>query len=101
MRANSLEGNVVAYKTENGKPSSIGIKGKAEAYGVKAEVPHQAWNTLRVIAKGTFFEIHLNGRKLFEGENDTFNEAGKIGLWTKADAVSQFDDLRASTLDKK
>ena len=98
-RANSLEGNVVAYKTEKGKRSSIGVKGKGDAYGVDVEVLHRKWNTLRVIAKGNVFEIHLNGRKLFEVENDTFKEAGRIGLWTKADAVSQFDDLRASSLD--
>ena len=98
-RANSLEGNVVAYKTEKGRRSSIGIRGKPDAYGVDVEVPHRAWNTLRIIARGNLFEIHLNGKKLFEVENDTFQEAGRIGLWTKADAVTQFDDLRASSLD--
>jgi len=100
VRANSLEDNVVAYKTENGKRSSIGVKGKGDAYGVKADVPHQKWNTLRVIMNGKLMEIFLNDKKLFEVENDTFTEAGKIGLWTKADAVTQFDDLRVSSLDK-
>ena len=52
----------------------------------------------RVIAKGALFEIFLNGRKLFEVENDTFPGAGKVGLWTKADAVTQFDDLRVASL---
>lgn len=99
VRANSLEDNVVAYKTENGKRSNIGVKGKGDAYGVKADVPHQEWNTLRVIMKGNLIEIFLNGKKLFEVENDTFTEAGKVGLWTKADAVTQFDDLRATSLD--
>jgi hypothetical protein len=99
VRANSLEGNVVAYKTENGKRSNIGVKGKGDAYGVTADVPHQKWNTLRVIVKGNVIEIILNDKKLFEVENDTFTEAGKIGLWTKADAVTQFDDLSATSLD--
>lgn len=99
VRANSLEGNVVAYKTENGKRSNIGVKGEGDAYGVKTEVPHQQWNTLRVIMKGNLIEVFLNDRKLFEVENDTFTEAGKVGLWTKADAVTQFDDLRATSLD--
>lgn len=100
VRANSLEGNVVAYKTENGKRSSIGVKGKGDAYGVEVEVPHQKWNALRVIMKGNLIEIILNDRKLFEVENDTFTGAGNIGLWTKADAVTQFDDLSATSLDK-
>lgn len=99
VRANSLEDNVVAYKTENGKRSNIGVKGKGSAYGVKADVPHQKWNTLRVIMKGELIEIFLNGTRLFEVENDTFSEAGKVGLWTKADAVTQFDDLRIQSLD--
>ena len=100
VRANSLEGNVVAYKTENGKRSSIGVKGKSDAYGINVEVQHKKWNTLRVIARGSLFEIFLNGKKLFEVENDTFAGAGKVGLWTKADAVTQFDVLTVASLDK-
>ena len=93
VRSNSLEDNVVAYKTENGRRSNIGVKGRGDAYGVKVEVPHQTWISLRVIARGNLFEIFLNGRKIFEVEDSTFTEAGKVGLWTKADAVTQFDDL--------
>lgn len=100
VRANALEGNVVAYKTENGKRSNIGVRGKGNTYGVKGNVPHQQWNTLRVIAKGPVFEVFLNERKLFEAEDATFNGAGKVGLWTKADAVTQFDDLRVTRLDR-
>lgn len=98
VRANSLEDNVVAYKTEKGIRSSIGVRGKGDAYGVKAEVPHQEWNTLRVIARDNVFEVFLNGRKLFEVEDETFSEAGKVGLWTKADAVTEFDDLSIALL---
>jgi hypothetical protein len=101
VRANSLEGNVVAYRTENGKRSNIGVKGKGDAYGVKVDVPHQKWNTLRVIMKGSLIEVILNDKKRFEVENDTFTEGGKIGLWTKADAVTQFDDLSVMSLDKR
>lgn len=100
VRANALEGNVVAYKTEDGTRRNIGVKGQEGAYGVEVNVPHREWNSLRVIAKGSTFEIFLNGRKLFEVENHTFQGAGKVGLWTKADAVTQFDDLRVASLDK-
>jgi hypothetical protein len=101
VRANSLENNVVAYKTENGRRSSIGVQGKGDAYGVNVDVPHQQWNTLRVIMKGDMIEVFLNGAKLFEVANKTFGEVGKVGLWTKADAVTQFDDLRVNSLDRK
>lgn len=100
VRANSLEGNVVAYKTENGKRSNIGVKGEGDAYGVEVEVPHQKWNALRVIMKGNLIEVILNDRIIFEVENDTFSGVGKIGLWTKSDAVTQFDDLSVTSLDK-
>lgn len=98
VRANALEDNVVAYKTENGKRSNIGVKGRDDAYGVEIEVPHQAWNSLRVVARGDLFEIYLNGRKVFEVEDSTFTEAGRIGLWTKADAVTQFDELAVAAM---
>jgi len=100
VRANSLEHNVVAYKTEKGRRSSIGVRGKGNAYGVEAKVPHRKWNTLRVIARGKVFEIFLNGKKLFEVEDGTFTGSGKVGLWTKADAVTEFDDLSATSLDQ-
>ncbi len=100
VRANSLEGNVVAYKTEKGIRRSIGVKGKDNAYGVDVNVPHRQWNQLRVIARGHVFEVFLNGKGLFEAEDDTFTDAGKIGLWTKADAVTEFDDLRVVVLKK-
>jgi len=99
VRANSLENNVVAYKTENGKRSNIGVKGKGDAYGVEVDVPHQQWNTLRIIMKGKLIEVFMNNRKLFEVENDTFSAAGRVGLWTKADAVTQFDDLTVAALN--
>lgn len=101
VRANSLEDNVVAYKTEAGRRNSIGVKGKRTSYGVDADVPHQMWNTLRVVVRGDRFEIYLNNRKLFEVSNDVFRDPGKIGLWTKADAVTYFDDLRIEVLDAK
>jgi hypothetical protein len=58
------------------------------------------WNTLAVVVRGDLFEIYLNNRKLFEVTNDVFTEPGKIGLWTKADAVTYFDDLRIEVLDE-
>jgi len=98
IRANALEDNVVAYKTENGRRSNIGVRGEGNAYGVNAAVPPQTWNTLRVITQGPLFEVFLNGQKLFEVEDETFAAAGSVGLWTKADAVTQFDDFTVMPL---
>jgi len=99
VRANSLEGNVVAYKTVGGKRTNIGVRGKSRAYGVEAPVEHQAWQTLRVITAGSVFGVYLDGKKIFEVENHALTQPGKVGLWTKADAVTQFDNLTFLSLD--
>jgi hypothetical protein len=65
--------------------------------GKKAQVPSGQWSTLRVVAAGPRFEVHFNGTKLYEVEDSTFSQAGKVGVWTKADSVTQFDDLTVVT----
>jgi hypothetical protein len=102
VRANALEGNVVLYKVENGKRSDLKPKGSGTfAYGKKAPVKSGAWNALRVVARGPLFEVFLNGEKLFEVEDATFTAKGQVGLWTKADSVTRFDDLEYSVLGKE
>lgn len=93
VRGNALENNVVLYKTVNGKRSSLPVKGRMFGYGVDAKVPSRKWSTLRVEFSGKLFTISLNGSKLFEVEDETFNEAGGVGVWTKADSVTVFDDF--------
>jgi 3-keto-disaccharide hydrolase len=91
VRANALEDNVVLYKTVNGVRSSLDIVGRKGGYGVKVPVPSDQWQTLRVDFAGTRFKVALNGKLLFEVDDATFGEAGKVGLWTKADSVTAFD----------
>ena len=67
---------------------------------MKTEIPSGQWSSLRVVARGSVFEIYSNDRKLFEVEDPTFKEAGRVGLWTKADSVTYFDDLVAFSLDR-
>jgi hypothetical protein len=97
VRANALENNVVLYKVQNGRRTDLPLKGEGRTYGKKAQVPSGTWGTLAVNVKGTLFEVVLNGTKLYEVEDTTFPEPGKIGLWTKADSVTRFDDLRIVT----
>ncbi|HEX6623094.1 MAG TPA: hypothetical protein VF064_05235 [Pyrinomonadaceae bacterium] len=96
VRANALEGNVVLYKVQNGKRSDLPLKGEGRTYGKKTSVPSGQWSELRVVATGNLFEVFLGDRKLYEVEDGTFPEAGKVGLWTKADSVTYFDDLRVT-----
>ena len=55
------------------------------------------WHTLRVEFAGRRFNVSLNGRKLFDVDDATFGEAGKVGLWTKADSVMLFDDFSSGS----
>jgi hypothetical protein len=93
-RANALENNVVLYKVEGGRRSSLAPKGTPpKTYGVKHKVPSGVWGTLRVTFQGPVFMVYMNGEKLFEVEDSTFTQTGKVGLWTKADSVTHFDDF--------
>jgi hypothetical protein len=93
VRANALEDNVVLYKVENGRRIDLPLKGRGKTYGAKAPVLKAAWNVLAVSAKGDTFAVSLNGKALYEVVDKTFPGAGKVGLWTKADSVTMFDDL--------
>jgi Domain of Unknown Function (DUF1080) len=101
VRANALENNVVLYKTENGVRTDLKLKGKDSGYGVKAEVVKDKWNTLKVSAVGNSFVVSLNNKPLFEVVDDTFPQAGKAGLWTKADSVTHFDNLKIESHDQR
>lgn len=97
VRANALEDNVVLYKVEKGRRTDLPVKGEGRTYGKKADVPGGQWSTLRVVANGPRFEVYFNGTKLYEVEDMTFTQPGKVGIWTKADSVTQFDDLTVVT----
>lgn len=98
VRANALEGNVVLYKVQNGKRTDLPLKGLGRTYGMKEKVPSKQWGILRVVVKGNLFEVYHEGKKLYEVEDETFKEPGKIGVWTKADSVIYFDDLQVTVL---
>ena len=96
-RANALEDNVVVYKVERGRRTDLPVKGAGRTYGQPAKVPAGQWSTLRVVAAGARFEVWFNDAKLYEVEDATFAAAGRVGVWTKADSVTQFDDLTIVT----
>jgi hypothetical protein len=94
VRANALENNVVLYKVERGTRTAIAPKGTpVNTYGVKHTVPSRTWCELAVEFRGNVFSVVFNGQKLFEAGDSTFNQAGKIGLWTKSDSVTYFDEF--------
>src|SRR6266705_283454 len=84
-RANALENNVTIYHTIKGKR----IEKKRANMGVASG----RWHTLRVDFKDNHFTVAFDGRKAIEWDDDTFKNAGKVGVWTKADSVTAFDDF--------
>jgi hypothetical protein len=92
-RANALEDNVVLYKTVKGVRSPLDIVGRKGGYGTDVKVPAGTWHSLRVDFSGSRFRVSFNGKQLFEVEDSTFADAGKVGLWTKADSVTLFDQV--------
>jgi hypothetical protein len=84
-RANALENNVTIYHTTHGQ--RVAFKKK------KAEVKSNEWHTLRVDFRGKKFTVAFDGKRIMEVEDGTIQGGGNLGLWTKADSVTCFDDF--------
>ena len=73
----------------------LGVKGKrVEFKNTDTKVATGVWHTLRVNFEGNKFVVTFDGKKVIEATDDSFSEAGKVGVWTKADSVTLFDDFR-------
>jgi hypothetical protein len=95
VRANALENSIVLYKVEDGKRTPLESRGAPpKSFGVKHPVPSNQWSVLKVQFRGPLFSVYFNHRRLFEVLDSTFRQPGKVGLWTKADGITYFDDFR-------
>ncbi len=88
-RFNPLEDNFRLYKVVAGKRIQLATHEDLKA-------PAGEWHKMSVSMTGDQIECHLNGKKQLEAKDDTFTKAGQVGLWTKADAQTYFDDLVVS-----
>ena len=88
VRANALEDNYRLYHVINGS--------RRQFAGANFKVTSGEWHELRVEAVGNKIICYYDGAKKIEATDDTFKEAGKVGLWTKADSVTNFDDLHVT-----
>ena len=84
-RANALENNVSLYYTTNGRRNTIKY--------VDAPVAKNTWHTLRVEYAGVRIRVTLNGKTYIDVEDSRITGSGAVGLWTKADSVTAFDDF--------
>jgi hypothetical protein len=85
VRANALEDNYRLYHVVDGK--------RRQFAGTNFKVTSGEWHELKVESTGNKIVCYYDGAKKIEAVDDTFKDAGKVGLWTKADSVTYFDDL--------
>lgn len=88
-RANALENNVTIYHTIKGRRT-----GKKRT---NIAVASNQWHTLRVDFRNNHSAVTFDAKKAIEWDDATFTEAGKVGVWTKADSVTLFDDFTYGT----
>ncbi len=84
VRANALEGNFRLYYYDRGRHQLASASVKAPALG--------QWHAVRLVAVGNHMQAWLDG-KLYLDHHDSRFKTGRVGLWTKADSVTAFDDL--------
>ncbi len=87
-RGNALEDNVNLYHVVKGH--------RRQVKGWHGKVPGGVWHTLAVEARGDRLKVIWDGKAVVDVSDGTFREAGKVGLWTKADSVTYFDGLTAT-----
>jgi hypothetical protein len=92
-RANALENNVSLYYTQAGRRITIKY--------VDAPVAGKQWHALRVEFYGTRIQVALDGKTYIETDDDHIAGAGAVGVWTKADSVTLFDDFTYGQVERK
>ena len=90
-RANALENNVSLYYTASGRRNTLKY--------VDAPVPANIWHTLRVEFSGARIKVLFDGKAYIEQEDSRIQGPGAVGVWTKADSVTAFDDFSYGTVE--
>jgi hypothetical protein len=91
VRANALENNVRLYRVVGGR--------RTQFAGVDVPVPRDRWQSLGLRIEGDRLSVTLDGRELFTATDRTFRGPGRVGLWTKADSLTHFDNLEVQALE--
>jgi len=89
-RANALEDNIRLYTVRDGQRHQLA--------SWSGRVTPNAWHQYRFDLRGDHLEVFWDGQRVLDHHDTAFSEAGRVGVWTKADSVTYFDDLRAEAL---
>jgi hypothetical protein len=88
VRANALEDNVRLYHVKDGN--------RRQFASWTGKVAKNVWHRISVEAKGDRFVVTFDDKPILDARDSAFSGLGKVGVWTKADSVTQFDDLSAT-----
>ena len=89
---NPLEDNFRVYKVVGGKRS-------AEFQDVEVKVPSSEWHTMKIKMVDDRIQCFVDDKKYLDVKDDTFTKEGKVGLWTKADAQTSFDNFQVKEVE--
>ena len=92
-RYNPLENNFRLYKVSGGMRTML-----KSASGIR--IPAGKWFDIRIVQQGSKIQCFLDGKKYLETEDTTFSDAGGVGLWSKADAATSFDNMVVTAAEK-
>ena len=92
VRANALENTVQLYRVVEGVHHVVTSK--------DVHVESGKWHSLDVMVDDVHVTVFFDGQQLFDVPDETFSTVGKIGLLTKSDGVTLFDDLQVTVLDR-
>ena len=84
VRANALEDNFRLYSYDRGRRQLATARVKPPALG--------QWHTMRLVAVGDHIQAWLDGALQLDHHDSRFT-VGRVGLWTKADSITAFDDV--------
>lgn len=90
-RANALEGNITIYHTTQGKRRAF--------MNIQHTVAPNVWHTLRIDFRDDAFTVTFDGEVVITATDDTIDGPGAVGVWTKADSVTLFDNFVFQSLD--
>lgn len=91
-RANALEGNVRLYRVKAGRREQIA--------SWNGEITAGQWHTLAVEAQDEHLSVSWDGSRVIDTSDAIFRQPGRVGLWTKADSISEFDEVALECRDR-
>ena len=84
-RFNPLEDNFRLYYVKDGYRRML--------KSARVSLSKNSWHTMKIIQNKNHYKVYLDGVKYLEGYDNTFVKSGGVGVWTKADALTSFDDF--------